>query len=560
MRDVNAVVLHALPVDRIDGLLADVTASYGRIILGIEDDDTQDSSPQQAQDHSQHEADVSMVSEDARKPFQINYRKCSNMTADAISAEEIEETASMAAARASLLELLRRLHATGLGGSRAQKTFASVLHDLMTRFVEWAYRGEYDGSIDAVSHIRCWVENVFSRFVVQILDIMQVSEDSPAVDQASIIGLSDVRKWQDMAVSRLGVLRVDELFDIIIDWNRSQNALDDLKHFITTPATRNYLTTNFTNVLASRLLQPGASTIEILQIYISIIKAFRTLDPKGVLLDRVARPIRKYLRERDDTVKVIVSGVMSDNSAENDEPNPDILSELAIELKENNIDNRADDEGDLDWNNMDWVPDPIDAAPDYQKSKASDVIGTLISLFETNETFIKELQAQLADRLLDKLHHDYDHEISIIEHLKLRFGDTALQACEVMLRDVVDSRRVNTVIRHDQDMNTNTPEFNVKILSRLFWPQLQDITYIVPPEIVALQSRYSKGYESIKQSRKLTWHDSAGHVQIELEFEDRTFSEFVAPWQAAVILQFQSDPPAPRDIYPVAPPHAKEPG
>jgi len=51
-----------------------------------------------------------------------------------------------------------------------------------------------------------------------------------------------------------------------------------------------------TSSCAKRLLHPAADTFTILAYYISTIKAFRMLDPPGVLLDKVARPIQIYLK------------------------------------------------------------------------------------------------------------------------------------------------------------------------------------------------------------------------------------------------------------------------
>ena len=45
-----------------------------------------------------------------------------------------------------------------------------------------------------------------------------------------------------------------------------------------------------------RLLHPGADTKDILAQYVSIIRCLRFVDPPGVLLHKVADPIRKYLR------------------------------------------------------------------------------------------------------------------------------------------------------------------------------------------------------------------------------------------------------------------------
>ena len=45
-----------------------------------------------------------------------------------------------------------------------------------------------------------------------------------------------------------------------------------------------------------RLLHPGADTKLILTQYVSIIRCLRIIDPQGVLLFKVADPIRRYLR------------------------------------------------------------------------------------------------------------------------------------------------------------------------------------------------------------------------------------------------------------------------
>lgn len=456
-----------------------------------------------------------------------------------------------------------------IGGERVRKMFAKVLVGCIEEFVEWSYAGVYEEESEVVPHLRFWVRNVFAVFVVRFLDAVRAAEGGDISLRAAEVQEKDVKNWEDIAITRLGALRTSELFDIVVDWDATKSGIDDLKHYTVNPATRTFVTSSFINVLQTRLLQPGASTVEILQIYISIIRAFRQLDPKGVLLDRIARIIRRNLRDREDTVKVIVSGLLSDTTDENGKPlaqDPETLRELALELNRHDEDSKQDD-NDLDWDNMEWMPDPIDAAPDYMKSKNTDVIGSLISLFDSKEVFVKELQSALADRLLKKK-ADYDQEVSVLEHLKLRFGSSSLQACEVMLRDVLDSRKVDNVIRADQGMNpvkimedpsltpplfnpvetlTDEPAFHSKILSRLFWPSLQDQAYNVPAPIQAQQARYEAGFESLKQSRKLTWLNALGHVDIELDLEDRTVKDEVLPWQAAVIYAFQSAPDSASD-------------
>ena len=49
---------------------------------------------------------------------------------------------------------------------------------------------------------------------------------------------------------------------------------------------------------------------------------------------------------------------------------------------------------------------------EYKRSKHNDVIGALISLFETKEAFIKEFQKILGERLLRK-EHEFDKEVRV---------------------------------------------------------------------------------------------------------------------------------------------------
>lgn len=59
---------------------------------------------------------------------------------------------------------------------------------------------------------------------------------------------------------------------------------------------RPHLVNALRSLNTQRLLHPGADTKDIITQYIATIRCLRILDPGGVLLSRVADPIRKYLR------------------------------------------------------------------------------------------------------------------------------------------------------------------------------------------------------------------------------------------------------------------------
>ncbi|KAL9131667.1 MAG: hypothetical protein Q9217_000478 [Psora testacea] len=503
----NCLFIHTLPNDIIEDSLATFFRHQASIVLDV---DRTQYAPQYAEQES---LDPMLVAREREKT-------CSWMSA---------------------------LQSVGLGGHQAQRIFAEVMSEILTAYVRATFTRQWDTPSRNEQYLNAWIEHEFSGFIAEVLEYMQDEAPSKANGQMPDAH-ADVEKWQEMGIHRLGVLRLEELFEVVVEWDDDvQGAIEDLKLYVKTPSSRIYLTNTFSSVIQHRLLQPGASTKEILQVYISIIKAFTLLDPKGILLDRVARPIRRYLREREDTVSIVVGGLLAD--PEDSACAGDALVELAIEMaKQNSLMSSEDADLELDYDDMEWMPDPVDAGPEYKKSKNSDVIGSLVSLFESKDVFIREFQKILGERLLRK-EYEFDREIRVLELLKVRFGEAALQACEVMLRDIQDSRRIDASIQKDQDLRSlgdeisrhpeTVPRFHARILSHLFWPSLHSEIFHIPHSVIELQHCYATGFETIKQSRKLTWLPALGQVTVTLDLEDRHVTEEVQTWQASVIYAFQ---------------------
>lgn len=106
-------------------------------------------------------------------------------------------------------------------------------------------------------------------------------------------------------------------------------------------------------------MHPGADTRLILSQYVSIIKCLRLVDPVGVLLFKVADPIRRYLRERPDTIRCIVTDLVRGAMPGEDDDGEESLIEgdPAQPLQQEEVDNYTD---------MDWNPEPTDAGPSEQ--------------------------------------------------------------------------------------------------------------------------------------------------------------------------------------------------
>ena len=490
-----------------------------------------------------------------------------------------EDTAEF---RQRMTTLLQGLERVGLGGQNAQKAFAHAMNKLLDSFINSHYlKVDWYSKKSVVPQLKLWIRDGFCPLVELVLECLRC-------EQSSILP-SEVTWWQEMALGRLGRVRVDNLFDFVINWDKSLGAIMDIKDYLKVSGAKQHLTSSFSLQVSRRLLHPGATTTYILNVYISIIRTFQELEPKGVLLERVARPIRRYLKEREDTARVIISSLLTDLKDETGSKfssNSELSYEIASEMAKPpaNLGQEADEE--LNWNDMNWQPLPQDASPDYKKSKVEDVIWFLLTLWE-REDFINELKNILGDHLLRCQDPEYEREIRLLELIKMRLGDNNLQACEVMLRDVLDSKRINASIRaaittsppaqafftpQQQFRDPRTPEgrhprtpqprrstranprlapstpaaappgptLNAQILSSFFWPLLRDDDFRVPAEISALQEQYGTNFSRIKGMRKLRWMNALGSGSITLAFADRTEDfDNLTPWQVSVVHAFQ---------------------
>ncbi|KAI1170762.1 Cullin family protein [Nemania sp. FL0916] len=453
-------------------------------------------------------------------------------------------------ARDELIQLVNSLCKVGLAGERFQILFAELLDEMMVIFVQASFTEDWGPTDEDVPMLdshnsqqqsaqpRCvlrlsdWIENHYARLAVEVTQRLGGVE----------ISWTDVQKWKEIAVGRLATLRINELFDIVINWPNSNGGIEDLLFAVTTPQRRLQLTDAFSAALKSRLLHPGRSTLDILRTYIAMIRTFHKLDHSRVLLDRVALSLQLYLCTREDTVRIIVSGLLCTPKEVDAESRKTKLVELVELLYD--PDQYRSERQDEEWDDLTWVPPPVDAGTNYKRRKSEDVIGTLISALGSPEVFIKEFQNIIGERLLSG-QESFDQEIGVLHLLKKRFGEASLQACDVMIKDIQDSRRLDGVIQRGVlSRRENAPRdwrIHAKILSRLYWPEVGEEDFALPSAVAALQRTYESIFEHIKPYRKLKWLNHLGRATVELELEDRTILEEVHTYEAAVINAFSEE-------------------
>ncbi|ODV91555.1 hypothetical protein CANCADRAFT_55404 [Tortispora caseinolytica NRRL Y-17796] len=380
----------------------------------------------------------------------------------------------------------------------------SAVKHTVTSHVTNSYRKTWDSS--AYDDLMYWIFNVVVSSLSYITDLKE----------------SELNAVNDLACDALAALRIEEIYDIVCKMPQSEPALNDLSATLRTPKLRLDLVNTFLSQSSISLLRAGIPTLEIICRYIATMEAFRRIEPRGVLLDRVARPIRNYLRERSDTVSLIVAGML------NREDSP--ISYISESIKKKQA---YRDTGD-DYNDPAWVPDPVDAAPDFSSSQM-DIVGSLLNIFESNDVFIREISNCLASDLLKVREYDVNTLESQLKALRNRFSEAAMQSCNIMIWDVQESAATDAHIHQSSD---DLSVFHSHIISRYFWPSLKEEPYRLPQFIEALQEQYGVRYSEYKPLRKLKWY-GVGSVAISLELQDRTCAFNVTPLQASFILLFE---------------------
>ncbi|KAI1807154.1 hypothetical protein F4811DRAFT_507092 [Daldinia bambusicola] len=464
--------------------------------------------------------------------------------------EVIIDPDKASAARKELHQLVESLRNVGFAGEKFQILFAELLDGMMIAYIRETFAGVWGPNDDLQSAARLptgirmqpkcikelldWVENQYARLAVEV---------TSRLGSGIQISWSDVEKWKEIAIGRLAALRIDELFDIVVSWPDSEGAIDDLRYAITTPQRRLQLANAFSSTLQKRLLHAGRSTLDILRTYIAMIRTFHKLDHSRVLLDRVAYSLQLYLCTREDAVRIVVTGLLASPEEVNSEARNTKLVELVEFLLQDS--NRYQTERRTeDFEDLEWTPAPVDAGSNYRRQKSEDVIGTLIGALGSPEVFIKEFQSIIGERLLSE-QTGFKQEVGVLDLLKKRFGESSLQACDVMIKDIQDSARLDGAIHrgavNHSDKVAQDWTIHARILSRLYWPEVGEERFVLPSSVAEIQKKYESIFERLKPSRKIKWLNHLGQATVELELEDRTISDKVHTYEAAVINAFSEE-------------------
>ena len=227
------------------------------------------------------------------------------------------------------------------------------------------------------------------------------------------------KELQSAMVNQIAILRSKNLFEMIAEYPDSLIGLKELRDCIKISNTVGIVGKDFRSVLQKRLLHMGAATTQILDFYVSMIKALRVLDSSDFLLNFVAAPVRKYLQGRKDAVRCIVASLTEGKE-----------SELHSELKQGgSLAYAADEDDEESGPGVNWEPHKRNrelSEPASSKADAAarglDTLALLVSIYGSTDLFITEYRSLLADKLISSVGYMTDLEVANLELLKIRYA------------------------------------------------------------------------------------------------------------------------------------------
>lgn len=269
---------------------------------------------------------------------------------------------------------------------------------------------ERDSNNPLFLKIKHWMEVKVYLF----LELFYPSSDELCVQKLN----QHIESLFEISIETFIRIQSKSLFDLITDFPESIPLLIELKECASLQ--NSYLVIigkELRKILNKRLLHLGASTSQILDFYVSMIKSLRLIDPSDILLNYVAIPIRNYLKLRKDTIRCIISSLTKSKD-----------SELYDELKQGSslifgvMGHDYDEEAAPGES---WQPSRRSKELKEEKyqdtSKGLDILATLISIYGSSELFIVEYRNLLSEKLLANITYQTESEVANLELLKIRY-------------------------------------------------------------------------------------------------------------------------------------------
>ncbi|CAD6188640.1 unnamed protein product [Caenorhabditis auriculariae] len=398
------------------------------------------------------------------------------------------------------------------------------------KILEWNMAAQICQLASSYIHREIYLSvHIESKWLKKMISVMRRWAASISMQNAYEAAV--VHIYRDMIDFLIG-----KIYDLVfVEFPRSHKSIATLRYCMQQADDygRARLSDTLVEHVEKKLLLTAVGTKKILNGYASCVESLRELDTTCVVMHRVCNVIKEYLKSRSDTIQQIISYITSDKKEELEKNmtkrsammEEDELKDVNNEFLPENMDTSL-------WNR--WQPDPIDVQPgdSGQVRQGADVFNMLVSVYGSKELFVKEYRTLLADRLSNSNSKDPRFEKRYLDLLKLRFQYSELQNCEVMLKDVEQSQKIDWAV-------SSAPIYGC-IISSHYWPKFDSDKQPTPlPEpLEKAMNVYSETYSQVRGSRSLRWLRGVGCVDVSIELDGVKVEKTVPNMYATVLYLF----------------------
>ena len=157
----------------------------------------------------------------------------------------------------------------------------------------------------------------------------------------------------------------------------------------------------------------------------------------------------------------------------------------------------------------------------------------------------------LSERKINDNNFILENEIKNLELLKIKFGENLLNSCDVIIKDIKESKKLNS-----NELKNNL--IDCLIINKNYWPFLSnnkfEINNINPDldinntKFKNFLNEFKDSIASFKQkftqknfSRNLNFYSNVGYVNLTLFFKNGEFNFIVTPLSAMIIKMFDEE-------------------
>ena len=359
--------------------------------------------------------------------------------------------------------------------------------------------------------------------------------------------------------------KIDSFFEIISKFPESKPTLIDIKICISS-FDKNIFINRIKEQIKKRLLYPGVSTRIIIEIFIRIIKIMRIIDSSNnYMLELLSQPIKEYLLNRKDTMKWIITAIISEEDVNMIE---DMSKAYVKNIQSKDYDYLSSDDEPENWEpiNLKGIKYNDKYISNDFKNTKIDIVSILVNVFGSPEKFMEQYKRMLIERKVTDNNFEIEQEIKNLELLKLKFGENLLTNCEIIIQHIKESKKLNNKLFKD-------PSFTCQIINSNYWPFTKrnhfDLSELdennkdknesinnsndintnsakTPYDefLVNFNNKlknYQKLYSDNKFSRKIEFYTNLGYCHITLSFSNGNFDFVVSPLSYLIIKFFDEE-------------------